>query len=316
MSYNFYYGSVERAVNVTEVVLKSCVKGGIIYLPASSLERETLFGDPFPGVHKAIFIQQVGEGGSIFKLDCLQYMYIDTTRGQLYNNETPDYIREIYPQTVLCDSLSQIQKGLRISHGTFQDEYPEQKIALRYLRGNEKVLEIGGNIGRNSLIIGYILNKNKNTNFVTLECDTESAAKLVENRDANKLTFHVEASALSKRPLIQKGWDTIESATLLDGYTKVSTLTVTELRAKYGIAFDTLVIDCEGAFYWILQDMPEIIEGISLLLVENDYKTLEQKEWVDSFLRRHNFHAIYKEQGPYWSNCADRFYEVWQRITL
>lgn len=314
MSYTIFYGTPEAAVDITKIALER-VKGGILYFPASDMERGEFFGDPFPGVHKSIFIKQESNG-LIFKLDGLQYMYIDMAKGSMYHNETPEYIRAIYRHTIIEDSLTQIQRKLKLSHGSFNEEYPEQRIALRYLRGNEKILELGGNIGRNSLIIAYILNKNKNTNFVSVECDPESAAKLRENRDANNLNFHVEASALSKRPLIQKGWDTIESATLLDGYTKVSTLTVAELRAKYGIAFDTLVIDCEGAFYWILQDMPEILEGVSLLLVENDYKTLEQKEWVDSFLRRQNFHAVYKEQGPYWSNCADRFYEVWQKVTL
>jgi bifunctional polynucleotide phosphatase/kinase len=50
-------------------------------------------------------------------------------------------------------------------------------MVVKYLTGNEKVLEIGGNIGRNSLIIAYILG-NRN-NFVTLECD-ENIAKQLE----------------------------------------------------------------------------------------------------------------------------------------
>ena len=33
-------------------------------------------------------------------------------------------------------------------------------MAVRYLTGNEKVLEFGGNIGRNSLVIAHILNNN------------------------------------------------------------------------------------------------------------------------------------------------------------
>jgi hypothetical protein len=33
-------------------------------------------------------------------------------------------------------------------------------MTVKYLTGNEKVLELGANIGRNSLIISYILNCN------------------------------------------------------------------------------------------------------------------------------------------------------------
>jgi FkbM family methyltransferase len=85
-----------------------------------------------------------------------------------------------------------------------REEFPEQKMAVKYLKGDEKVLEIGGNIGRNSCVIGRILN---HSDFVTLECDSTIAKQLIENRDLNGLTFHVEIAALSKRPLIQKEWD-------------------------------------------------------------------------------------------------------------
>ena len=53
---------------------------------------------------------------------------------------------------------------------------------------------------------------------------------------------------MCKRKLIQKGWDTIESDVLLDGYTNVNTITLDQLYSKYNIMFDTLVLDCEGAF--------------------------------------------------------------------
>jgi hypothetical protein len=98
-------------------------------------------------------------------------------------------------------------------------------MAVRYLTGKESVLEIGGNIGRNSLVIASILN---NSNFVTLECDTNIAAQLVENRDLNNFNFHIESSALSKRRLIQKGWDTMVSDDLIDGWQFVNTITLDE----------------------------------------------------------------------------------------
>jgi hypothetical protein len=85
------------------------------------------------------------------------------------------------------------------------------------------------------------------------------------------MNFFVENSALSKRPLIQKDWDTIVSDVVLEGYKKVNTITLEELHYKYKIEFDTLILDCEGAFYYILLDMPEILNNIKLIIVENDY---------------------------------------------
>jgi len=82
-----------------------------------------------------------------------------------------------YPKE-LFDKLTSIQSSLKLEGGIFLDEYPEQMMSAKYLTGNEKVLEIGGNIGRNSLVIASILNKNNNYDFVSLECDENIANQL------------------------------------------------------------------------------------------------------------------------------------------
>jgi FkbM family methyltransferase len=185
-------------------------------------------------------------------------------------------------------------------------------MTVQYLKGNEKVLEIGGNIGRNSLVISYILSQKNNKQFVVLECDTESADKLKDNRDANNMNFFIENSALSKRNLIQKDWDTIVSDELLPGYTPVKTITFSELLTKYNIQFDTLVLDCEGAFYYILQDMPEILDTVQLIIMENDYHDLNHKLYIDLVLRANKFYVDYSEAGG-WGPCFQNFYEVWKK---
>lgn len=86
-------------------------------------------------------------------------------------------------------------------------------MTAKFLNGTENVLEIGGNIGRKSLIIAHILHHN---NFVTIETNPDDATKLMHNRDLNNFHFHVETSALSARKLIQKGWNTIPSDEVLD----------------------------------------------------------------------------------------------------
>ena len=174
------------------------------------------------------------------------------------------------------------------------------------------MLEIGGNIGRNSLIIAYILNKKNNNNFVTLESDLSISKQLIENRDLNNLNFHIEPSALSKRKLIQSGWDTIPSETLQEGYKWVNTITLDELNLKYNINFDTLVLDCEGAFYYILMDMPEILNNINLIIMENDYHDISKKIYIDEILTKNNFYVDYVESGG-WGPCHENFFEVWKR---
>ena len=218
--------------------------------------------------------------------------------------------RERESNNIINEKIEDLHSKLIIKYGTFNDELPEQKMVVRYLTGNEKVLEIGGNIGRNSLIIASILKDD--TNFVTLECDKNIATQLKENRDLNNFKFHIENSALSKRNLIQKGWDTIPSDTLQEGYAWVNTITLNELKSKYRIEFDTLVLDCEGAFYYILIDMPEVLNDIKLIIMENDYYDISKKNYVDEVLIKNNFHVDYQESGG-WGPCFNNFFEVWKK---
>ena len=97
------------------------------------------------------------------------------------------------------ERLLDIHKKLKIKGGSLMEELPEQLMAIKYLTGNEKVLEIGGNIGRNSLVIGTILNNDEN--LVVLESNKYIVPNLNHNKNINNMNFHVEGSALSKRKL-------------------------------------------------------------------------------------------------------------------
>ena len=202
-----------------------------------------------------------------------------------------------------------------MQHGNLKQELPEQKMTVRYLTSDRKVLEIGANLGRNSMVISKILDSN---NFVTLETNDIIAEKLIENRDLNKLNFHVENSALSKKKLMQRknstlGSATIESNVLKFGCEWVKTITLEELKQKYKIEFDTLIFDCEGAFYFILKDMPEILDNITLIIMENDYNNIEHKLYIDKTLEEKGFICAYNEGGG-WGPCSFFFYETWIKI--
>lgn len=292
------YGTIDRQLDITKMAFDKCAHQNILSIPTGDTTRAALFGDPAVGSLKCIFI----------KNNITQYTSV------------VDETQEIAINVSIEATLSSIHQQLKLEHGTFYDEYPEQLMAVKYIKGNEKVLELGGNIGRNSLIIGYLLNKCNNNNFVTLESDPEICVKLKHNRDINNLDFFVEDVALSKRSLIQKGWNTIVSDELLDGYTKVNTITLDNLRSKCKIDFDTLVLDCEGAFYYILVDMPEILNTVNLIIMENDYSCIEHKQYVDQVLQRNGFYIDYtnnagRGQEPYVRCCFDNFFEVWIRGT-
>ena len=316
------YGLREKCIDVTMICIGILNTNGVITIPWGEHNRIYYFTDPVIGSNKKIFI--VDSENRILEYDNVQCVHIDTLRGEVTSIPHVEY------------ALTEIHRSLKITHGTFHDEVPEQRMVVRFLTGNEKVLEIGGNIGRNSLVIAAIQRQaiqrqNDGTgltgltgSLVTLECDSATASQLRENRDINGMTFHVEEAALSKRPLVQTGtdnkignvtqvWDVIQKGAPPQGYTFVKTIRFQELEHKYHVKFDTLVLDCEGAFYYILQDMPEILKGIQLIIMENDYHDILHKQYVDDILHTNGFVVNYRECGG-WGPCYQNFYEVWKKV--
>jgi FkbM family methyltransferase len=192
----------------------------------------------------------------------------------------------------------------------FDDEYPEQTLAVKYLPRDSVVLELGANVGRNTLTIATLLSKS--SNLVALETDKNNAKVLESNKILNGLDFHIGTYALSKRKLIQKYWVTIPSDEVLDGYTAVDIMSYDELENNFNLKFDALVIDCEGAFYQILQDDESILKNINVIIMENDYRDINQKIYVDQVLAKYNLKSVYSEPGGF-GPCQDYFFEVFIR---
>jgi len=291
------YGTIHHNIDVTNICLLKLKKNDIITIPSGDSNRANIFTDPLFGTLKIILIS--------FDDGILHNYSQDYTIQINITNNTISLTSDTY----INNKLSNIHSKLNIKHGSLNDEFPEQIMTVTYLTGNEKVLEIGGNIGRNSLIIASIVEQQ---NFVSLECDNNTAIQLTENRDLNNFHFHIESSALSNKKLIQRGWDTIPSDILLDGYKWVNTITLTELKSKYNIQFDTLVLDCEGAFYYILMDIPEILNNIHLIIMENDYWDITHKQYVDNVLTKNGFYRNYVKSGG-WGPCQSNFFEVWKK---
>ena len=304
MNFQIRYGVHDRMVDVTQICLNQLATAHIINIPRGDAARSQYFSDPVFGVLKNVYIT-IGECTTTYEDSCdVQINMLDGSIVKNSNDKTVDVNAKI----------REIHASLKIKYGGFHEELPEQKMAARYLTGNEKVLELGGNVGRNTLVIAQILKSVQGNcaNFVSLECDPSIAQQLTENRDLNNFDFHIENSALSKRRLMQKGWDTVVSDVLEPEYKWINTITLDELNAKYPIVFDTLVLDCEGAFYYILMDMPEILDNVKLIIMENDYHDIEKKKYIDEVMTSKQFRRDYVEPGG-WGPCLYNFFEVWVR---
>lgn len=221
------------------------------------------------------------------------------------------------------DKIEFYHSQLQCAGGDIAHEWQEQAMVVHYLDPNAKVLELGSCIGRNTMMISCVLKDERN--LVTLECNPVNIEILRNNRFANKLNFHIEPSALSYRKLMQarnlapdQSWEALPGEDLVEGFDWVSTITFEELEEKYGIHFDALVADCEGALFYILQDNDSILENISTVILESDFRQADQKWAVESAFTKYGLEKIHAVSlvpnlTDLPQECADSFWEVWRK---
>lgn len=302
------YGVENNYCDVTILALNYSVDNNILSLPSGDINRAELFGDPLPGILKHI---RIFKNNQYIIYPDYELIYIDISDIDINKYKFIPNLRLWFDADIINPTvkLELIHKNLKFI-GNIHDEYPEQLMSVIYIERNDRVLELGSNIGRNTLVIATLLNNQDN--LITLESDSTTCETLRKNMQINGYNFNIENSALSYRKLIQSGWDTIPNEELLLGYKPVKSITFEELENKYDIKFNTIVADCEGALYYILIDNPSILNNITKIIMENDYKDIGHKSVVDDIIRSKGLRRSYFAPGP-WGPCKDNFYEVWQK---
>jgi hypothetical protein len=285
-----FYGIEGQYKDITQVVIEKCVFQGKVCIPSDDNLRAFIFGDPCFGKVKHIIIESEDER-RLFYSDKQPVRFTvpssiiipKKNRDQKYiwNNEDP------------IQKIQSIHSKIHFIDGSLRDEWNEQVMVASYLKPDAKVLELGSNIGRNTVMIASLLDNDEN--LVTLECDPISVYSLWKNRFVNQFRFEIEPSALSYRKLIQQGWVTIPSDIILEGYKEVKTITFEQIEEKYQIQFDTLVADCEGALYYILKDSEAIMQNLHLIILESDFFEAEHKKYVENVFEKYGLKRVFSE---------------------
>ena len=211
--------------------------------------------------------------------------------------------------------LQKIHDFTRLLIGSMKDELPEQELALEFIRPDDHVVELGSNIGRNTIVLSCILT-DPSKQLVTFECNPDFIDILRFHRDINGLEFQIINSALSKRPLYIRDWETTTERNInsSDEWKEIKTMDWKTMEDTYPEFHPTvLVADCEGALYPIFKDdSEEILKNLRCVIMENDYHDIDQYIYVQTQLVKHNF-LCHKTIGGGWGPCANFFYQVWIR---
>ncbi len=333
---HIFYGNGATYIDVTEAAVTYCYDGTRIYI-ASGDTGSTFFPDPLPGYLKNVIVVREFDGVSECRcFDANIPIRLDPTDAELrqiakiLDRGSAGKPRVIEQPPATFDTASKIvffHTQLRFTGGDIGHEWVEQSMVVDFLDPGARVLELGSNIGRNTLMISCVLDDP--ANLVTVECNPFFVELLRNNRYANQLDFHIEAGALSYRKLMQsrdncrygsdaEAWEAIPAEELSDGYEWIPTVTFADLEAKYNLRFDTLVADCEGALFYILDDDPDLLTNITTIIMESDFRVVEQKwaverKFADRGFERVHSVALVPNLTELPQECADSFWQVWKR---
>ena len=272
------------------------MKNNIIFLPNNQLST-IVFGDPSPGINKKYFItynnitKEYNDNLNL-KINIIKFTI----------ESIPKYIIEKDYTTL---PLKLLHNNLKPKNKILKKDLIIQEILVKYIKGNEKVLEITSDISKNSLIVAYILNKLNNNDFVIIDKNKNVCDFLNNYKIVNNLSFYIENSVLQKINLNKK----IITTNIKD---KINYISFNQLVNKYSIIFNTLIINCTKTLQHILNDFPEILNDINLIIIKYNYSNNNQIKFIEDFFNNSNFKKTYSKD---WYNTDNQilynYINVW-----
>ena len=301
----FRYGNDEHWMSIDGFLTARCERneGGqrLAYIGIGVPERTSNFGYEGPQSPEPTCMQEVDGGWVPLAAGAEHLINMETGEqsdmGSL-SSDVSQRLRTRWEQAGhLGQSLQAVARGCRtISSKDWANEKVEQSMSMRFLSGTETVLEIGASMGRNSLVIASILNR-WGGRLVSIEADSAVVAKLKQSRSVSGSAFDIIGKPLSRHRMIMRKDKTqrIGPRTRIPrGWRAVATTTYKDIINATGVSsFDTLVVDCEGAFHGILNEFPEIMKGVTKIIIENDSLDAKEAEEIHQHLRAHGLRPIW-----------------------
>lgn len=190
-----------------------------------------------------------------------------------------------------------------------QHERPEQELVARFIPSNSVVLELGGNYGATAAIINTKLSDK--TKHVIVEPEAHFVNTLLGHRGSLNLHYTPAHGILAK--------DKEKQVKLWLSCANSKQFILSDLEGMIGGSkFTAILADCEGAFDPILQDFPELLDTVKVIVLENDGGDIQR---VRTTLQTANFTLVHSQIHPYWDGNIDNFskgyigfHEVWMKI--
>lgn len=200
---------------------------------------------------------------------------------------------------------TKIEKFLEISFNLFNMkkqkinnknwEYPEQILLGKYLRKNDNVLQLGGNIGASCIYVDKIINSG-NVN-ICVEPNPKVIDILKINKRLNNSNFEIIYGIISDKQnlkLSNKGehedknfWG---SKVVDDGEINITSYSLKQIKDINKV--NVLFADCEGCLEKFIDEYEYFLKQLRLIIYEADQSHMCDYKKIEYILKKNNFNNI------------------------
>lgn len=198
-------------------------------------------------------------------------------------------------------------------------EKDQQTLIRKYIPKDATVLEMGARYGTVSCVLSEILQNP--THHVAVEPDNSVIEALKKNRENNGGKFHIFEGVVSRYGYnIQtkivpenKYYDYATYTKKTDNPT-VNNISLDQLKQEYNLNFDCVVADCEGFFCDFVEENPEDIKNMKVLIYEQDgtpwSEMMPKYQKLDKILEEYGFELVHTIPHPIYENNPKE-HNVW-----
>ena len=201
-------------------------------------------------------------------------------------------------------------KNEKINNKTW--EFSEQELLGKYVKKNDNILQLGGNIGASCICVDKIIDK-KNKN-ICVEPNPKIINVLKKNKEFNKSNFHIIYGAISENQNLKLSdevaypnpddYNFYGSKVLNDGNINIKTYSLHQIQDIKKI--NVLFADCEGCLEKFIDEYEGFLKQLRLIIYEADQGHLCDYKKIKKILLNNNFKNVeVNGQNYVWTKTCD-----------
>ena len=210
--------------------------------------------------------------------------------------------------TIWCSLVGFNIFPVKKSNGTWTlnvfNEFPEQKALYKYVRPDDVVLQLGGNIGTSCMLVDKLVHNKEQQMCVEPNHNIISTLRCNADNTGSRFTIipSIITNSSAKQSLRVNGGNHV-GAIVVDNESDANVpITKVPLDKLPFSRYNVLFADCEGCLCPFLAEYPDVLSKLRLIIFERDQAHVCKYENIDKMLVQNMF--TQKQSG---------FINVWEK---